>query len=296
MLLVAPCKEPSRCLFLLISEPLVPIPKPPPLVLFLRLPVVESHATVTYCFLVLCLPKYDLSRKLAQRKSLLVAPYHFRTRLSSQVTASAQSVRPFSSQMQLSAHPHRRTPAPAFIDHTPRDFEITAPANPSQSPDMFSGAADMGKAVLAAGPLYTNAVMGQAPSAEQREHVRKASSTILREDSIKVELHDDIHGSFGEQESRPDSLHYDRTDQRPYVKNADDKMMTQTSLLHLPKANASHDLAYFLKTTGPNAPSRRPRKVDDHPRRAMSASKNVLKWLGVGQRRPPASVTDAHNE
>ena len=82
----------------------------------------------------------------------------------------------------------------------------------------------------------------------------------------------------------------------PDAKSVDDKMMTQTSLLHLPKGNASHDLAYFLKTTGPNAPSRRPRKVDDHPRRAMSASKNVLKWLKVGQRRPPASVTDAHFE
>jgi hypothetical protein len=201
--------------------------------------------------------------------------------------------------MQLSAHQHRRTPIPAFIDHTPRlawDYEITAPASPSQSPDMFSGAAGLGMAALSAGPLYTNAVMGQAPSAQQREDLRKASSTILREDSIKVELHDDIHASFGEQDSRPDSLHYARTDQPPYVKSIDDKMMTQTSLLHLPKGNASHDLAYFLKTTGPNAPSRRPRKVEDHPRRAMSASKNVLRWLKVGQRRPTASVTDAHFE
>jgi hypothetical protein len=201
--------------------------------------------------------------------------------------------------MQPSAHPHRRTPAPAFIDHTPRlarDFEITALASPSQSPDMFSGAAGMGMAAFGAGPLYTNAVMGQAPSSQQREYARKTSSTILREDSIKVELHDDIHASFGEQESRPDSLHYARTDQPPYVKDADDTMMTQTSLLHLPKGNASHDLAYFLKMTGPNAPSRRPRKVEDHPRRAISASKNVLKWLKVGQRRPPASVTDAHLE
>lgn len=201
--------------------------------------------------------------------------------------------------MQPSAHSRRRTPAPTFIDHTPRlaqDFEITASASPSRSPDMFSGAAGLGMAALGAGPLYTNAVMGQSPSAQQREYARKASSTILREDSIKVELHDDIHASFGEQESRPDSLHYARTDQPPYAKEVDDKMMTQTKLLHLPRGNASHDLAYFLKTTGPNAPSRRPRKVEDHPRRAMSASKNVLKWLKVGQRRPPASVTDAHNE
>jgi hypothetical protein len=199
--------------------------------------------------------------------------------------------------MQLSAHPHRRTPAPGFLDHTPRGFEITASVSPSQPSDMlFSGTADKGMAALGAGPLYTNAVMGQAPSAQQREDVRKASSTILRKDSIKVES-DEIHPPFAEQDSRPDSLHYARTDQPPYVKSgADDKMMTQTSLLHLPKANASHDLAYFLKTTGPNAPNRRPKKVDDHPRRAMSASKNVLKWLKVGQRRPFAPVEGAHFE
>jgi hypothetical protein len=159
---------------------------------------------------------------------------------------------------------------------------------------MFPGTADKGMAALGAGPLYANAVMGTAPSAQQREDVRKASSTILKQDSIKVEL--DIHPPFAEQESRPDSLHYARTDQPPHVKSDDDKMMTQTSLLHLPKANASHDLAYFLKTTGPNAPNRRPKKVDDHPRRAMSASKNVLKWLKVGQRRPFASVEAAHVE
>jgi hypothetical protein len=161
---------------------------------------------------------------------------------------------------------------------------------------MFSGTADKGMAALGAGPLYTNTVMGQAPSAQQREDVRKASSTILRQDSIKVELSDDIHPPFAEQESRPDSLHYARTDQPPYLKSVGDKMMTQTSLLHLPKTNASHDLAYFLRTTGPNAPDRRPKKANDHPRRATSASKNVLKWLKVGQRRPLASVEAAHLE
>lgn len=200
-----------------------------------------------------------------------------------------------SPQMQPSAHPHRRTPVPAFVDHTPRDFEITAPADPSRSPDMLSGVASMGMAALGAGPLYTNAVMGQAPSAEQREHVRKASSTVFREDSIKVQVDEDPNVSpFGELASRPDSLHYARTDQPPYVKSADGTMMTQTSLLSLPRDNASHDLAFFLKTTGPNAPNRRPKKIETHPRRAVSASKNVLKWLKVGPKRPPASVTDAH--
>ena len=55
------------------------------------------------------------------------------------------------------------------------------------------------------------------------------------------------------------------------------KMLTQTSLLPLHPRYVSHDLAFFLKTTGPIPPSRRPRKVEEHPRRAVSASKSVLK-------------------
>ncbi|KAM0712206.1 hypothetical protein Q7P37_011300 [Cladosporium fusiforme] len=199
--------------------------------------------------------------------------------------------------MQLSAHPHRRAAALAFLDHTPREFEITAPVSSSRPSDTFADPADMGMgiAALGAGPLYTNAIMGQTPSAQQREQVRKASSTILREDSIKVECSDDAHAPFGEQESRPDSLHYSRMDQLPYARSTD-KIMTPKSRLSLRKEFASHDLAFFLKTTGPNPPSRRPRKVEDHPRRAVSASKNVLKWLKVGQRRPSASVTEAHRQ
>lgn len=221
--------------------------------------------------------------------------YHRYARFPSQGTASARPPRPFSSSMQLSAHPHRRAAAPAFLDHTPREFEITAPVNFSRPPDTLADTSDMGMgiAALGAGPLYTDAIMGQTPSAQQREQMRKASSTILREDSIKVECSDDVHNPFGEQESRPDSLHYARMDQPPYARSSD-RVMTPASHMSLRKEFASHDLAFFLKTTGPNPPSRRPRKVEDRPRRAVSASKNVLKWLKVGQRRPSASVAEAH--
>jgi hypothetical protein len=47
-----------------------------------------------------------------------------------------------------------------------------------------------------AGPLYTDAIMGQTPSVAEREYARKVSSTILREDSIRIE---------SEVSSRPDS-------------------------------------------------------------------------------------------
>lgn len=238
-------------------------------------------------------PKLQDIHSLHNAKRLSAGTYHRHARFPSQVTASAQPLRPFSSQMQLSAHPHRRAAALAFLDHTPREFEITAPVNSSRPPDTFADAADMGMgiAALGAGPLYTNAIMGQSPSAQQREQVRKASSTILREDSIKVECSDDVHTPFGEQESRPDSLHYARMDQPPYARSTD-RVTTPAS--QAKDKFPTHDLAFFLKTTGPNPPNRRPRKVDDHPRRAMSASKNVLKWLKVGQRRPSASVTEAH--
>lgn len=169
--------------------------------------------------------------------------------------------------MQLSGL-HRRHPVPTFINHIPKEFEIT-PLSPSQSPEMFG---PTGIAV-AAGPLYTNAIMGQAPSAVERENIRKASSTIFREDSILVEEESiDV--------SRPDSfsIHCDYTDQAPYSTDRDDEMMTSTSHLRLPKDNASHDLAFFLRTTGPSAPHRRPSKID-HPKRAVAVPKNAFKFF-----------------
>lgn len=215
--------------------------------------------------------------------------------------------------MQAPASPHRRRPAPAFLDHSPRVFEITAPFSPSQSPVSFSGAGEASADMpLGAGPLYTNAIMGSTPSAEQRENVRKASSTILREDFIQVELHDQDRDDStttdttlcagSTQIERPESCRswwsttFDRTDQAPYTTRAAATMNTQTSMTRLPKANASHDLAFFLKTTGPTAPHRRPSKLEHHPGRPVSVSKNALRFLKVGQRRPSGSVTNAHLE
>lgn len=186
--------------------------------------------------------------------------------------------------MQLSGL-HRRHPAPTFINHTPKEFEST-PLSPSQSPEMFG---PTGIAV-GAGPLYTNAIMGQAPSAIERENLRKASSTILREDSILIE---EEPGEV----SRPDSwsMHYSCSNQAPYVSGKDDNMLTQTSFLTLPRDNASHDLAFFLKTTGPTAPHRRPSKIE-HPRRAVVTPKNALRFLKIAPRRPPTPVVTAHDK
>ncbi|KAK5131736.1 hypothetical protein LTR08_000625 [Meristemomyces frigidus] len=188
--------------------------------------------------------------------------------------------------MQLSGG-YRRHPAPAFVDHTPKEFEIT-PFSPPPTPEMFG---PTGMAV-GAGPLYTNAVMGQVPSAVERENFRKASSTILREDSILVEEEP------GEG-SQPDwwSLHCDDTTSAPYSSDKDERMMTQTSLLNLPRDNASHDLAFFLRTTGPTAPHRRPSKPSkiDQPRRAVAAPKNALRFLKI-PRRPTTPVVAAHDE
>ena len=140
-----------------------------------------------------------------------------------------------------------------------------------------------------AGPLYTRAVMGQGPSAAEREHARKASSTILREDSIYVEESDNT--------SQPDlwSMHYDCTSQAPYSPRPNDQMMTQASLLHLPKENASHDLAFFLRTTGPTAPHRRPSKIES-PRRAVAGRKDALRFLKIKQKRRQAPFVTARTE
>lgn len=179
---------------------------------------------------------------------------------------------------------HRRHPAPSFVDHTPREFEITS-LSPSQSPEMFASAS----MAVGAGPLFTNAIMGQTPSAAEREELRKASSTILREDSIRIE---EEPADF----SRPDSwsMHCVYTNQAPYSMCKDDDMMTATSHLHLPKENPSADLAFFLRTTGPAAPHRRPSKIE-HPRKAVAAPKKALSLLRIRQRRPNASAGKAHD-
>jgi hypothetical protein len=88
--------------------------------------------------------------------------------------------------MQLSAAPGRKLP-PAFINHTPRLHEAIELQALRAGPNMMPPAS----MAFAAGPLYTNALMGQAPSIAEREQARKASSTILREDSIRIESETD---------------------------------------------------------------------------------------------------------
>lgn len=128
---------------------------------------------------------------------------------------------------------------------------------------------------LGAGPLYVNAVMGQAPLNARRDNARKTSLQITARHDIEIEE--------STQPSRPDSwsMHYDRTDQAPYSSCIRDNMMTQTSLLKLPKENPSRELAFFLRTTGPTAPHRLPSKIGRQPR----ASRNALRILGLGHKR-----------
>ena len=179
------------------------------------------------------------------------------------------------------SRPHRRHPIPAFVNHTPR-FERLEPS--SAQPEM-TGPIDM---ALGAGRLYTNAIMGQVPSAIERENARKASSTILREDSIHVEESENV--------SRPDSwsMHYDCTDQAPYSDRQDDETMTQASLLHIPSENPSHELAFFLRTTGPTAPHRRPSKIEDSPR-PTRGPRNAFRFLRAKQRQAAIRSATAHD-
>ena len=187
---------------------------------------------------------------------------------------------PFLMPMQVAGLQPRHA-LPSFVNHTPR-LDIFAP-DPSPEISTKPGPAAM---VLGAGTLYTSAIMGQAPSAVERENARKASSTILREDSILIEE--------SENTDRPDSwsMHYDCTNQAPYSTNAENStMMTQNSLLVLPKANPSHDLAFFLRTTGPTAPHRRPTKIDS-ARRTASRPKNAARFLKTRQKRSEPCLKD----
>ena len=136
---------------------------------------------------------------------------------------------------------------------------------------------------IGAGPLCVNAIMGQAPSATERNNAHMANSTILREDSLRIE-------EF-EKTSWPDSwsMHFDCTSQAPYSIENKDEMMTLTSLPRLPSDNPSADLAFFLRTTGPTAPHRRPGKID--VRKVAASPKNALRFLKIGPRRSPPSPT-----
>lgn len=148
--------------------------------------------------------------------------------------------------------------------------------------EMFRGSS-MG---IGAGPLYTNAIMGQTLTPAERENARKASSTILREDRIQIEESESV--------SRPDSysIHCNYTDQAPYSTGEDGTMMTQKSLLHIPSDNPSHDLALFLRLTGPTQPHRRPNRLENGER-SVSGRGRSLRFLRLKRRRSlsPSTMT-----
>lgn len=124
-----------------------------------------------------------------------------------------------------------------------------------------------------AGPLYTNAIMGQGPSAAEREHARKASSTILREDSIVIEESENISltDSF--------SMHFHCTNQAPYSSSGRDGMVPRSALLHPATANPLfEDLAHFLRNTAPPPPHRRPSKIEN-PSKVSARRRKALQFL-----------------
>ena len=137
---------------------------------------------------------------------------------------------------------------------------------------------------IGAGPLYTNAVMGQAPSAAARELARKESSVILRRDSIQIEESSNA--------SRPDSwsVHYDCTDQAPYSTIWDGRGRGRASSLHLPPENPSHDLALFLRLTGPTAPHRRPSQLLYRSGRELGKRGTFFSWKQRFRRSPSVTL------
>lgn len=199
--------------------------------------------------------------------------------------------------MQLSVVP-RRNPGPAFTNHTPRAWEITA-VDPSQFPTSSNV---FGPTEMTAG---STSMMGQGPSRADRNDTRDVSSTIFRQDSIQQTEEERHYTSlpFGTDFSYP--VHYSHTSEGLNCSSIEgssthdasidnDKMMTQTSLSRLPRENASHDLAFFLRTTGPTAPQGKPSRVD-HPRRALSAPKKLRFFnLGGGSHRLVTPAQAAH--
>ncbi|KAK3615833.1 hypothetical protein LTR22_027279 [Elasticomyces elasticus] len=144
-----------------------------------------------------------------------------------------------------------------------------------------------------AGPLHTDAAMAQATSDIEWDSVRYLPScSILGKDAIMIEE----EPSSEVYASRPDSwsIHCDRTDQAPYVPAKDiGNMMTSTSLFGLPQNNDSAQLAFFLKTTGPSAPHRRPTKVEES-KPGVDAPKKVLQFFKLRLKRSKKTCPGAH--
>jgi hypothetical protein len=118
--------------------------------------------------------------------------------------------------------------------------------------------------------------MGQGPSAAEREHARKASSTILREDSFRVEESENV--------SLTDSwsMHFDCTTQAPYSTAGKETKIPRTDLPRGSKENPLYELAQFLRNTGPLAPHRRPSKIEN-PSRAIAKRRKALQFLRLKQ-------------
>lgn len=174
--------------------------------------------------------------------------------------------------MQPSDLHHRKRQATAFVRRTSRDFNIPPPDSSNFGIRMVNQPA----MAFGAGPLYTNAIMGQGPSAAEREHARKASSTIFREDSILVEESENV--------SRPDSwsLHFDCTDQPPYSNTEKEDLESRTEKNPAESSNCTYELSHFLRSTGPVPPHRQPSKIEN-PSRATARRKKAIRFLKLGQ-------------
>ncbi|KAK4901039.1 hypothetical protein LTR49_027351, partial [Elasticomyces elasticus] len=189
----------------------------------------------------------------------------------------------------LSGLHRQRSTTPSFVNHSPRHFEITS-VSPSYPSMMFGRRNGVSRS---AGPLHTDATIAQVTSAVEWDSIRYSPScSILGKDAIKIEEEPSSEVSA----SRPVSwsTHRDRTDQAPYVPAKDvGNMMTSTSLLGLPQNNDSAQLAFFLKTTGPSAPHRRPTKVEE-PKPGVDAPKKVLQFLKRRLKRSKKTWLGAH--
>lgn len=129
---------------------------------------------------------------------------------------------------------------------------------------------------LVAGPFYTNAIMGQGPSAAEREHVRKASSTILREDSIRVEESEKLSPADSW------SMHFDCTNQAPYCAAGKENLRPRSDVRLPAKDTPLREMAKFLRESGPTPPHRRPSKLEN-PSKALAGRRKAMQFLKIKQ-------------
>lgn len=126
-----------------------------------------------------------------------------------------------------------------------------------------------------AGPSFQQALMGQITSAAS-----VADNSQTAKPSRRTPPHDTASDFISNAQDAEHTTYADEDLRHPALKR---KMMTQTSRLSLPKNNASHDLAFFLRTTGPLEPTRKSSKRI--PGRTALGSKNAFRFLRPGNRR-----------